>query len=122
MIQEADIAVIKTGDDHPYYLLKLTKDPYKTTSLTTDGYGHEFPPLHRVVEGNYLERHLTNNDGDVYYLDETKTAIISAFAVVGNCPPLDSLFMKRRRKEQEMFMVNHGLHQALSELVNYSDL
>ena len=37
LIQEGDIAVIKTGD----YLLKLAKDLYETTSLTTDGYGHE---------------------------------------------------------------------------------
>ena len=49
LIQEGDIAVIKTGDDHPYYLLKLTKDPYETMSFTTDGYGHEFPPLHHVL-------------------------------------------------------------------------
>ena len=31
-IIKCDIAVIKTGDDHPYYLLKLTSSPYETVS------------------------------------------------------------------------------------------
>ena len=44
-IQEGDIAVIKTGDDHQYYLLKLTANLYEQT---TDG---------RVVTGHYLEVH-----------------------------------------------------------------
>ena len=29
-IEEGDFAVIKTGDDHAYYLLKLTSSPYET--------------------------------------------------------------------------------------------
>ena len=32
LIQKGDIAVIKTGDDHPYYLLKLTKSHTKQRS------------------------------------------------------------------------------------------
>ena len=40
LIQEGDIVVIKMR--RPLLLPpKLTKDPYETTSLTTDGYGHE---------------------------------------------------------------------------------
>ena len=45
-IEDVDVAVIKTGDDHAYYLLKLTKDPFETTKETTDGYKHTFPPFH----------------------------------------------------------------------------
>ena len=30
LILKGGIAVIKTGDDHPYYLLKLMKDPCET--------------------------------------------------------------------------------------------
>ena len=121
VIQSGDIALIKTGDDHPYYLLKLTTEPYETESAVVDDYGHDFPPLHRIVEGNYLERHTSNNDGDVYYLDTTKTAFISGFCVVGNCPPLQTVRYKRKGKLQDMYMVDHDLHQALCEIVNLSD-
>ena len=30
LILKGDIVVMKTGDDHSYYLLKLAKDPYET--------------------------------------------------------------------------------------------
>ena len=110
LIQSGDMALIKTGDDHPYYLLKLTREPYETESAVVDDYGHDFPPLHRIVEGNYLERHTTNNDGDVYYLDTTKTAFISGFCVVGNCPPLQMVSYKRKGKLQDMYMIYTKLY------------
>ena len=69
LIRNGDIAVIKTGDDHPYYLLKLLRDPFETETTVSDDYIHEFPPLHRVVEGNYFEIHKTSNEGDIYYID-----------------------------------------------------
>lgn len=49
-IQEGDIAVIKTGDDHAYYLLKLTSSVFHTEDEVTDDYWHIFSPAHRVVE------------------------------------------------------------------------
>lgn len=122
LITVGDIAVIKTGDDHPYYLLKLTKEPYETKTLVTDDYNHEFPPLHRVVEGHYLEIHSTGKDGDVFYLDQRRTALISAFSVVGNCPELQTSVQKRRGRSEEMFLVSPELHEGLCEIVNYSDL
>ena len=122
LIQKGDIAVIKTGDDHPYYLLKLTKEPYETEELVRDDYGHDFPPFHRVIEGHYLELHKALKEGDVYYLDEQRTAIISAFAVVGNCPLLETLSQKRRGQIQDMFLLSHKIHQGLCEIVNYSDI
>ena len=79
LILKGDIAVIKTGDDHPYYLLKLTKDPYETQETITDSYNHKFPPYHTVIEGNYLELHKEQKDSDLYYVDYRKTALISAF-------------------------------------------
>ena len=122
LIQNGDIAVIKTGDDHPYYLLKLTKESYETEELVKDDYGHDFPPQHRVVEGHYLEIHKTNKEGDLYYLDENRTAIISAFAVVGNCTGLETSIQRRRGNLQEMFLVTPELHQGLCEIVNYLDI
>ena len=54
-IKEGDFAVIKTGDDHTYYLLKLTSSPYETKCEVTNDYKHSFPTFYCVVEGNYLE-------------------------------------------------------------------
>lgn len=56
-IQEGDVAVIKTGDDHPYYLLNLTSSVFHTEAEVTDDYWHTFPPAHKVVESHYLEIH-----------------------------------------------------------------
>ena len=92
LILKGDIAVIKTGDDHPYYLLKLTKDPYETQETITDSYNHKFPPYHRVIEGNYLKLHKEQKDSDLHY---RKTAMISAFAVIGNYP-MPEIIMKRK--------------------------
>ena len=47
LILKGDIALIKTGDDHHYYLLKLTKDSNETQETITDSYNHKFPPDHR---------------------------------------------------------------------------
>ena len=55
IIVSGDIALIKTGDNHPYYLLKLTKDLYVMEDVVSDDYGNVNPPPHRVVEGHYLE-------------------------------------------------------------------
>lgn len=49
--------VIKTGGDHPNYLLKLTKGPYETEDTIYDGHNHKFPPYHPVIKDNYLELH-----------------------------------------------------------------
>ncbi len=117
-IQEGDLAVIKTGDDHAYYLLKLTSFPYETEAEVIDDYKHSFPPLNRVVEGNYLEIYKEITDGNVYYIDTKGKAFISVFCVVGNCPTPPTMTVKKRDKDVEMFLVHHDLHQALSQLVN----
>ena len=120
LIEKGDIAVIKTGDDYPYYLLKLTDPPFVTTDNVIDGYNHAFPANHRVVRGNYLEVQKEINDGStLYYVDETRQAMVSAFCVVGNCPEPIQTSGKRRGKTVEMYIINADLHQALSELVNY---
>ena len=56
-------------------------------------------------------------DGDIYYLDVTKTAIISCFSVVGICPELEILRMKKQGKMMSMSLVNNEIHEALSTLV-----
>ena len=114
-IQEGDVAVTKTGDDHPYYLLKVTS-LFETKAETTDDYRHTFPPAHRVVEGHYLEIYKETNDGTLHYIDNTRKALISAFCAVGNCTELPSTQLKKRGKNVEMFIVNHDIQQALYEL------
>ena len=114
IIISSDIVLIKTGDNHPYYLLTLVRDPYFIEDVASDDYGYIVPPLHRVVEGHYLEILRNNNDGDICYLDESMTAIVSAFSVVGNCPPPETVTQKRHGKQQEMYFVDHtnfGFHQ-----------
>ena len=105
LILKGDIAVIKTGDDHPYYLLKLTKDPYETQETITDSYNHKFPPYHTVIEGNYLELHKEQKDSDLYYVDYCKTAVISAFAVTGNCPIPEMINEKKNGKLVAMYVI-----------------
>ena len=121
LILTGDIAVIKTGDDHPYYLLKLTKDLYETQETVTDSYNHKFPPYHRVIEGNYLELQKEQKDSDLYYVDYHKTAMVSAFAVIGNCPMPEIIHEKKNGKLVEMYVINLDIHQALCELVCTDD-
>ena len=117
-IAQGDIAVIKTGHDHPYYLLRLTSSPYETVSEINDDYRHTFPPNHRAVEGNYVEVFKERSDGSLYYVDVKQKAIVSAFCVVGNCPTLPTVTEKECGKNLEMFLVDYDMHQVLSELVN----
>ena len=107
LIKGGDIALIKTGDDHSHYLLKSSKDPYETEGVVSDDYNREFPPLHRVVEGHYLEMHKTNNDGDIYYLDEDRAAIVSAYCVVGNCP-LPETYVAEKTWETARHVSHHS--------------
>ena len=122
-IEKDDIAVIKTGDDHSYYLLKLSSSPCETESEITDDYHPTFPPYHRVVEGNYFEVHKESNDGTIfYYVDYKRKAIISAFCVMENCPLPTTITEKRRGKQTEMYVIDNEMHQALCELVNSPEM
>ena len=49
-IQEGKFAVIKTGDDYQYYLLKLTSAPDESQEQTTDGYKNTFLLLHCMAQ------------------------------------------------------------------------
>ena len=62
-----------------------------------DSYNHTFPANHKVVKGHYLEIFKETKDGDVYYLDDNKTALILCF-VVGICPDLNVVQIKRQGK------------------------
>ena len=112
-IQQGDVAVIKTGDNHPYYFLKVTSSLFETESEVTDDYQHRFPPAHCIVEGHYLEIYKeTNNDG-LYYIDNACKTLISASSIVGNCIELPKTLQKKRVKDVKMFIVGHDMHQAL---------
>lgn len=54
-IQKGDFTIIKTGNVHTYYSLKLTSSLYKIEPELTEDNKHTFPPFQCVVEGNYLE-------------------------------------------------------------------
>lgn len=96
MTLEDNIAGIKTGDDHPYYLVKLSSSPYETASEVTNDYKYIFLPYHCVIEGNYLEVFKKRSDGNLYYVNITHKAIIFAFSEVGNCPTLPKVTEKKR--------------------------
>ena len=54
----------------------------------------------------------------IYYLEESKESIISAFSVIGVCPDLHLLKMKRKGKIEEMYILDNDLHLSLCELAN----
>ena len=121
LILKGEIAVIKKGDDHPYYLLKLTKDAYENQETITDSYNHKFPLYHRVIEGNYLDLHKEQKNSDLYYVvDYRKEAMISAFAVIGNCPMPEIINEKKNGKLVAMYVISSNIDQAPCELV-YAD-
>ena len=47
---------------------------------------HTFPPLHHMIEGNYLKQHKETAGGNLYYIDCKRKALVSGFCVVGNYP------------------------------------
>ena len=116
-IEQGDLAVIKTGDDYPYYLLQVTSPPYETVSEVKDDFNHTIPPYHRVIEGNYLEVHKETVNGTLYYIETSKKAIISTFCIVGNCPLPQLVPTKKSKKMIDMFLISDDLHQTLCELV-----
>ena len=122
MLTKGDIAVVRSGADHPYYLLQIICEPYETQSDITDDYQHSFSTNQRVIQGNYLEMFKEVRDGDIYYVDKRRSAIVSSLCVVGVCPELKEVTHKRRGSEETMLMVDGELHQALCELVNSCDL
>ena len=106
-IKKADIAIIRAGDNHLYYLGVLVSDIYETKELEKDDYHHEVPANQRVMKCNYLELFRENKDGDVYYVEEKKVAKISAYCIAGICPDLMFCKEKRRGKMINMLKVTN---------------
>ena len=52
----------------------------------------------KVIVGNCYEHFKQVQDRDLYYLDQTKTAVISCFSVVGVCSELLEIEQKKGRK------------------------
>ena len=104
-----------TGHGFPYYLVKLSKDPFTTTESVKDDYGHYISANIKVIEGNYLEIFKETKEGDLYYLDTSKLALISWFSSVGICPEFVEVEQMRRKKIETMFLVTHDMHQLLLE-------
>lgn len=68
------------------------------------------------MEGHHLEIYKETNNGSLYYVDNARQALISAFSADGNCPELPKTLQKKRGKVV-LFIVDHDIHQALDELV-----
>ena len=84
--------------------------------VTSDGDYHQFSPAHQTVVGTYLQLNSSNNKGE-----NKRKATVTAFCVVANCPPPE-IKMKRRGKEQEIYLITQSMNQGLCETVNYSDV
>ena len=61
--------------------------------------------------------HKEQKDSDLYDVDYHKTAMISAFAVIGNFPMLEIINEKKNGKLVAMYVTSSDIHQALWELV-----
>ena len=109
-----DVAIVCTGDGFPYYLVKLRKDPFTTTECVKDDYGHYILANTKTIEGNYYKIFKGTKEGDLYYLDTSKLAIISCFSVVHICPEFAEAEQMRSKKIETMFLVTHDMHQLLS--------
>ena len=102
--------MIRTSDDFPNYLVKLKKDSFLTDSNTKDDYGQTFPLMTKIIVYNYYEHLKQVKESDSYYLDQTKTALISCFSIVGFCPELSEIEQKRWVRNEQMGLVTHELH------------
>ena len=76
---------------------------------------------HRIIEGNYLELHKEQKDSDLHYVDYHKTAMISAFAVIGNCPMPEITNEKKNGKLVALYVISSDIYQTLCELVCADD-
>ena len=88
--KKGDIAIICAGDDHLYYLDILIGEIYKTEAAEKDNYQHEIPASQRVMKCIYLELFRESKDHDIYYIEEKKVTLISAYCIAGICPELKS--------------------------------
>ena len=104
---------VKTGNDYPYYLVKLICDPFTTKSETKNDYNHTYPPEDKTVIGNYLEIHKDTKDRKIYYLENKRKAIIPFFSIVGVSPELEFIQGKRCGKTDDMYLVTHDVLEAI---------
>ena len=85
-------------------------DPFLTDSNTKGDYGQTFASMTKVIFGHYYEHFKQVKKGNLYYLDQTKTSLISCFIVVGACPELSEI-----EQNEQMGLAIHDLHLATSE-------
>ena len=69
-----------------------------------------FPPLHCMIEGNYLEQHKEIAGGNLHYIYYKSKALISAFCIVRNYSTPPTITEKKWSGEVEMFLINHDMH------------
>ena len=77
-----------------YTSSEIKERPIPEDSNTKDDYVQTFPPITKIIVGNYYEYFKQVKEGNLYYLDQTKTAVISCFSIVGvsqNCQKLNKI-------------------------------
>ena len=95
--------------------MKLSNYHFTTTESVKEDYGHNIPANTKVIERNYLEIFKETKEGDLYYLDTSKLALISWFSVVGVYSEFVDVEQMRHKKLETMFLVTHDMHQLLLE-------
>ena len=68
---------------------------------------------HNVIKGHYLEISNKTKVGDVYYLSDNKTALISCFSVIGILNDLDVVQIKRKENMVSINLVNNEIFMKL---------
>ena len=64
--------------------------------MVTNDCHDQFPVAHQIAASIYLELNSSNNEGDLYYLDNKRKPILSAFCVVANYPPPEIAIKKKQ--------------------------
>ena len=72
-----------------------------------------------MIKGSYLEIFKETRDGDIYYIERNRFALVSSLCVVGVCPDLSEVLHSQRGVEEKILPVDGELYQALCELVNF---
>ena len=105
-----DIVVLRSAEEfHPYYLLKLTKDPCEVNEPIKDDYGYAFVTGESVSIGHYSERNSSKTHS--YFVDKRKVAVVNALCVIAIAPELEKI--PSMKKEQ--YLVSETVHEVLMQ-------
>ena len=91
---------------------------HKTETAEKDDYQYKIPASQCVMKCNYLELFWESKGGDIYYIEEKKVALISAYCIAVIRPELKPCQENCWGKWVDMFQVSHDMHKAILELLD----